>query len=357
MRIAHVSPLTESVPPQAYGGTERVVSWLIEAMTGMGHDVTLFAAADSVTSATLRACCPRALRSDPACKEPLAHEIVMMNSVAAEAASFDIIHFHTSLLQFPLFRARQTPTPSLSTLHGRLDLPELRQVFDEFPEMPLVSISDAQREPVPDANFVGTVRHGLPEALFEAGDGGGGYVAFLGRFSPEKAPDDAIRIALRAGLPIRLAAKIDKVDEAYFEAVVKPLLREPGVEYVGEISEPEKQAFLGEAAALLFPICWPEPFGLVMIEAMACGTPVVAYRRGSVPEIVDDGVSGFVVDGLDGAVAALSGLNRLSRSNIRRHFEQRFSATRMAKDYIALYEELIARRALLGTRHEELLHA
>jgi glycosyltransferase involved in cell wall biosynthesis len=357
MRIAHVSPLTESVPPRTYGGTERVVSWLIEAMTGMGHDVTLFAAADSVTSATLRACCPRGLRSDAACKEPLAYEIVMMNSVAAEAASFDVIHFHTSLLQFPLFRPRRTRTPSLSTLHGRLDLPELRQVFDEFPEMPLVSISDAQREPVRDANFVGTVRHGLPEALFEPGDGGGGYVAFLGRFSPEKAPDAAIRIALRAGLPIKLAAKIDKIDDAYFEAVVKPLLREPGVEYVGEISEPEKQAFLGEAAALLFPICWPEPFGLVMIEAMACGTPVIAYRHGSVPEIVDDGVNGFIVDGPGGAVAALKRVHRLDRPMIRRCFEERFSATRMARDYIAIYEDLIARRAFCETPRGELLHA
>ena len=355
MRIAHVSPLTESVPPQTYGGTERVVSWLIEAMTGMGHDVTLFAAADSVTSATLRACCPRGLRFDTACKEPLAYELIMMNRVAAEAASFDIVHFHTSLLQFPLFQRPRTP--SLSTLHGRLDLPELRQVFDEFSEMPLVSISDAQREPVPDANFIATVRHGLPEALFEPGDGGGGYIAFLGRFSPEKAPDEAIRVARRAGLPIKLAAKIDKVDEAYFEAVVKPLLKEPGVEYVGEISEREKQAFLGEAAALLFPICWPEPFGLVMIEAMACGTPVVAFRRGSVPEIVDDDVTGFIVDGPLEAVAALKRLDRLSRPMIRRRFEQRFSATRMARDYIAIYEDLLARRTSLGIRHEELSHA
>lgn len=355
MRIAHVSPLIESVPPRTYGGTERVVSWLVEAMTGMGHDVTLFASADSVTSATLRACCPQGLRFDADCREPLAYQTVMMKRVAAEAAAFDVVHFHTDLLQFLLLEHRWTPF--LTTLHGRLDLPELRPFFEEFPHMPLVSISDAQRRPVPRANFIATVRHGLPESLFRLRDGRGGYVAFLGRFSPEKGPDIAIRAALRAGVPIRLAAKIDKVDQPYFDAVVKPLLAEPGVEYVGEIAEPEKEAFLGEAAALLFPVCWPEPFGLVMIEAMACGTPVVAFRCGSVPEVVDDGVSGFVVDDGREAAAALRRLDELSRPMIRRVFERRFSSTRMARDYIALYEALIARRTRRGVLDDEPAHA
>jgi glycosyltransferase involved in cell wall biosynthesis len=342
MRIAHVSPLAESVPPRTYGGTERVVSWLVETMTGMGHDVTLFASADSVTSATLRPCSPVGLRTDPECRDPLAYDIRMMNRVLAEAQSFDVIHFHTNLLQFALFRDH--PTPCVTTLHGRPDLPELKLFLDEFPEMPLVSVSGAQRRPLAVANWVGTVHHGVPETLLGQGRGEGGYLAFLGRFSPEKRADAAIRIAQRTGLPLKLAAKVDRADVAYFESTIRPLLTLPGIEYVGEIAEHEKEEFLGQARALLFPICWPEPFGLVMIEAMACGTPVIAFPFGSVPEVIDDGRTGYIVPDEDAAVKAVAWLDRLDRTQIRCTFERRFSARRMAAEYIQIYESLLAER-------------
>lgn len=346
MRIAHVSPLIESVPPHTYGGTERVVSWLVEGMTALGHDVTLFASGDSVTTARLQSCTPRALRFKREYRDPLACHLILMSRVLAEAHRFELIHFHTDLLQFALFRGHSTPC--VATLHGRLDLPDLGPFFAEFPEMPLVSISDAQRAPLAEANWLGTVHHGLPEALYPPGRGDGGYLAFLGRLSPEKAPDAAIRIAQRAGMPLRIAAKIDHVDTAYFESTVRPLLATRGVDYVGEISEPEKAAFLGGACALLFPICWPEPFGIVLIEAMACGTPVIAYRAGSAPEVIDDGITGFIVAGEDEAVAAVERVGRLDRGRIRRIFESRFSAARMVADYLDLYEDVI-REHELGT--------
>ena len=348
MRIAHVAPLAESVPPRTYGGTERVVSYLVEAMTGMGHDVTLFASEDSVTSARLQPCAPVALRFDPSCREPAARLLVMMNRVLEEAESFDLIHFHTDLLQFPLFRNH--PIPCLTTLHGRLDLPELKPFFAEFPEMPLVSISDAQRRPLPDANWMATVHHGLPETLLSAGTGSGGYLAFLGRFSPEKGPGTAIRIARRTGRELKFAAKVDRTDVAWFESTIEPLLGYDGVQSIGEIGETAKNGFLGDAAALLFPIDWPEPFGLVTIEAMACGTPVIAFRHGSVPEIVEDGVTGFVVDNEDEAVAAVTRLDRLDRRRIRARFEQRFSARRMALDYLRIYGLLCGRGGARPTR-------
>jgi glycosyltransferase involved in cell wall biosynthesis len=351
MRIAHVSPLFESVPPRTYGGTERVVSWLVETMTELGHDVTLFAAADSVTSGRLRGCAPRALRFESSCGAPLAYHLVAMSRVLAAASGFDVIHFHTDLLQFALFR--EHPTPCLTTLHGRLDLPELQTFFAEFSEMPVVSISHAQRAPLPDANWLGTVHHGLPETLFQPGRGDGGYLAFIGRISPEKAPDAAIRIAQRAGLPLRIAAKVDRADQAYFESVVRPLLGLPGIDYIGEIGDCEKAAFLGGARALLFPINWAEPFGLVMIEAMACGTPVIGYHAGSVPEVLDDGVTGFIVADEDEAVAAVEQLDRLDRERIRRVFETRFSARRMIADYLRLYGLLIERQGLGPSRRDD----
>jgi glycosyltransferase involved in cell wall biosynthesis len=357
MRIAHVSPLFESVPPRTYGGTERVVSWLAETMMVLGHDVTLFATADSVTTARLRECAPQALRFEGACAAPLAYHLVALSRVLAEARRFDVIHFHTDLLQFALFRGH--PTPCLTTLHGRLDLPELQAFFAEFPEMPLVSISTAQRAPLPAGNWLGTVHHGLPETLFRPGRGEGGYLAFIGRLSPEKAPDAAIRIGRRAGLPLRIAAKVDRADEAYFESVVRPLLALPGIEYIGEIGDYEKGEFLGNARALLFPIGWCEPFGLVMIEAMACGTPVIGYRAGSVPEVLDDGVTGFIVADEDEAVAAVEHLDRLDRGRIRRVFEARFSARRMVADYLRLYGRMIERHRLAARtgRDDELADA
>jgi glycosyltransferase involved in cell wall biosynthesis len=338
MRIAQVSPLIESVPPQTYGGTERIVSYLTEALVAMGHDVTLFAAGGSVTSARLRSCSEMALRSDPSCREPLAYHLLMMRRVLAEAEEFDIIHFHTDLLQFAIFA--NAPTPCLTTLHGRLDLPELGRFFEVHRDIPLVSISASQRRTIPDANWLGTVHHGLPETLLGEGSGSGGYLAFLGRISPEKDPVAAIRIAKRSGIPLKIAAKVDRVDEAYFQEVVEPLLDDPLVEFIGEIDEQRKSAFLGGARALLFPIDWPEPFGLVMIEAMACGTPVIAFDRASVPEIVENGVTGFIVRDETGAMMALEQLESLDRRNIRRRFEQRFTSRRMARDYLALYARL-----------------
>jgi glycosyltransferase involved in cell wall biosynthesis len=332
MRIAQVSPLIESVPPGTYGGTERIVSYLTEALIGLGHDVTLFAAGGSMTSARLRICSEQALRSDPTCREPLAYHLLMMRRVLNEAEAFDVIHFHTDLVQFPVFAGHATP--SLTTLHGRVDLPELRLFFAEYRENPLVSISAAQQEILPQANWLGPVHHGLPETLLAEGPGDGGYLAFLGRISPEKGPVPAIRIAQSCGVPLKIAAKVDRVDEAYFNDVVRPLLDDPLIEFIGEIDEQQKAEFLGGAFALLFPIDWPEPFGLVMIEAMACGTPVVAFPCGSVPEIIEDGLTGFLARNVDEAVGALRHLHRLDRHAIRSRFEQRFSSRRMARDYL-----------------------
>ena len=344
MRLAQVSPLYESCPPQLYGGTERVVSYLTEELVRQGHEVTLFASGDSRTKATLRAPCDRALRLDLRCKDPLPHHLVMLNRVARSAEAFDIIHFHADFLHFPLFAPLWGKT--LTTAHGRLDLPDLPPLFHEFPMMPLVSISNAQRTAVPWANWNGTVYHGLPTDLYTRGHGDGGYLAFIGRISPEKGLDKAIKIARKAGMPLKIAAKVDKVDLDYYNSKIKRLLKAPGVEFIGEIGESEKGEFLGGAVALLFPIDWPEPFGLVMIEAMANGTPVIAFRRGSVPEIVDDGVTGFIVDSTNTAVAAIQRVTGLDRLAVRRRFEERFSAERMARDYVGRYVDVLSRSSV-----------
>jgi glycosyltransferase involved in cell wall biosynthesis len=340
MRIAQIAPLIESVPPRLYGGTERIVSYLTEELVRQGHYVTLFASGDSLTTAELVPCAERALRLEPTVRDPLPYYMVMLDRVRWRAHEFDVLHFHIDYLHFPLFRDLAPRT--LTTQHGRLDLPDLPVAYRAFPEYPLVSISDDQRRPCPDWYWVRTVHHGLPPSLYPFSPGEGGYLAFLGRICPEKRPDHAIEIARRAGLPLKIAAKVDRADQAYFDEVIRPLLRDPLVEFVGEIGEQGKPAFLGGARALLFPIDWPEPFGLVMIEAMACGTPVIAYRRGSVPEVLEHGWTGFLVDDVAGAVGAVASLEQLDRGLIRARFEQRFTARRMAKDYLEAYSALEA---------------
>jgi glycosyltransferase involved in cell wall biosynthesis len=341
MRIAQVAPLTESVPPQTYGGTERVVSFLTEALVRLGHDVTLYAAGDSVTSGELRSCAPQSLRRDPGAGDPVPIHERMMRRLREEAGDYDIIHFHTGWFEFPLFIT--SATPCVSTMHGPLDVPMVQERLRHFNGFPLVSISNAQRAPLPELNWAATIHHGLPDVLAVADTGRHDYLAFLGRIAPEKRPDLAIAIARAAGWPIKIAAKVDPVDRDYFASVIRPLLG-PGVEYVGEVDEADKMRFLAGARALLFPIDWPEPFGLVMIEAIACGTPVIAFRRGSVPEIVEEGSTGFIVDGTEAAVAAVGRLDELSRPRIREAFRRRFLATRMAADHLRLYERLVARR-------------
>lgn len=338
MRIAQVSPLYESTPPQLYGGTERVVSYLTEELVRQGHEVTLFASGDSVTAAELIAPCERALRLDPDCRDPLAYHMIMLDQVYRRANKFDVIHFHIDYLHFAASRCQCVP--QLTTLHGRLDLPELCRVYRQFREMPLVSISDAQRRPLPWATWQATIFHGLPENLYSLESRPGRYLAFLGRISPEKRVDRAIELAKRVGIPIRIAAKVDQADASYFETEIKHLLNHPLVEYVGEIGEEEKQEFLGGAYALVFLIDWPEPFGLAMIEAMACGTPVIAWRKGSVPEVVEEGATGFVVDSMDEATAAFRRLERLDRAGCRKAFEDRYTVSRMARKYVQEYERL-----------------
>jgi glycosyltransferase involved in cell wall biosynthesis len=340
LRIAQVAPLYESVPPKYYGGTERIVSYLTEELVAQGHDVTLFASGDSETRARLVAACPRSLRLDRSCVDQLAHHIVMLENVMRQADDFDVIHFHIDYLHFPL--SRRQDFLHVTTLHGRLDIPDLVPVYEAFPEMPLVSISDSQRAPLPWVNWQGTVYHGLPRDLYRFRPEAGDYLACLGRISPEKGIDQAIEIAKQVGIPLRIAAKVDKADREYFENAIEPLLHDPLVEYIGEIGEADKDEFLGHARALLFPIDWPEPFGLVMIEAMACGTPVIAYDSGSVPEVMEQGRTGFIVRALDDAVEAVRRLPQLSRARCREVFEQRFTATRMAHDYLDVYEQLIA---------------
>jgi glycosyltransferase involved in cell wall biosynthesis len=339
MRIAQVAPLYESVPPKYYGGTERVVSYLTEELVRQGHDVTLFASGDSSTSARLVAACPRSLRLDVACADRLAHHILELELVLQDLTHFDVIHFHTDYLHFPL--TRRQALPHLTTLHGRLDLPDLVPLYQEFSEVPVVSISNAQRQPLQWINWQGTVYHGLPEDLYRCREAPGTYLAFLGRISPEKGVDRAIKIAKRVGMELKISAKIDSADHAYFGEVVEPLLRHPLVTYLGEIDDGDKGEFLGNASALLFPIDWPEPFGLVMIEAMACGTPVIAYRRGSVPELMQDGVTGFIVDDLEEAIQATERASMLDRSRCRQWFERHFSARRMAEEYVTIYQRLI----------------
>lgn len=352
MRIAQVAPLFESVPPKLYGGTERVVSYLTDELVKQGHDVTLFASADSVTAAELQPVCERALRlENNRITDPFAHHIRMIEMVAQSASRFDIVHFHIDYLHFPL--SRRWRVPSLTTLHGRLDIPDLAPLYREFRDMNVVSISNAQRAPLPWANWMGTVYHGLPNDLYQANIRPGKYLAFLGRISPEKRADRAIEIAKRSGLPLKIAAKVDVVDREYFNSQIRPLLDHPLIEYVGEIGEKEKNEFLGNARALLFPIDWPEPFGLVMIEAMACGTPVIAYPMGSVPEIINEGVTGLIVNSIDEAVCAVERVGSISRAACRRIFEERFSAGRMAREYVKLYRRLAARAPeFLGARQD-----
>jgi glycosyltransferase involved in cell wall biosynthesis len=338
MKIAQVSPLYESVPPKLYGGTERVVSYLTEELVRQGHDVTLFASGDSVTGARLVAGSPRALRLDDSHIDPLAYNVVLIDKVFRAAHEFDVIHFHTDYLHFPL--SKRYGVPNVTTMHGRLDLPDLATIFNQFPQVNVVSISDAQREPLAWANWQGTVHHGLPTDLYTFREKPGKYLAFLGRISPEKRADRAIEIARRMGMKLKIAAKVDSADKDYFKQEIEPLLTDNLVEFIGEIGEKEKDEFLGNAYALLFPIDWPEPFGMVMIEAMACGTPVIAFPGGSVPEVIQDGVNGFVCTSVDEAVEAVERVSTLSRWQSRQVFEERFSAERMARDYVEIYERI-----------------
>ncbi|MCP1470556.1 glycosyltransferase involved in cell wall biosynthesis [Sphingobium sp. OAS761] len=340
MKIAQIAPLAESVPPKLYGGTERIVSYLTEELVRQGHDVTLFASGDSVTSAELVPITDVALRLNPDVRDTIPYHMILLDEVQRRADEFDALHFHIDVIHMPLVRDFVGRT--VTTLHGRLDLPDLPPLYRRFADHSLVSISDHQRAPMPPVNWAGTIYHGLPGNLlrpkFASDDG---YLAFLGRISPEKRPDRAIRIAARAGLPLKIAAKIDNVDRGYWDAEIAPLVADnPNVEFVGEISEQQKAEFLGNARALLFPIDWPEPFGLVMIEAMACATPVIAFRCGSVPEVVEHGVSGFIVDSEDEAVEAVRHLGNLSRIGVRAAFDTRFTAERMAMDYVNLYHAL-----------------
>lgn len=356
MRIAQVAPLYESVPPKTYGGTERVVSYLTEALVEAGHDVTLFASGDSETSARLVPACPRSLRlNHHECIDQLAHHFVMLEEVMDRAEQFDIIHFHVDYLHFPV--SRMASLTQVSTLHGRLDSPDLVPLFRRYKSMPLVSISKNQRKPLPWVNWVGNVYHGLPKNLLAPGDGSGKYLAFLGRISREKRADRAIEIAKRAGMPLKIAAKVDAADRSYYEREIKPLLNQPGVEYIGEITEEQKSEFLGNAYAYLFPIDWPEPFGLTMIESMACGTPTIAFKCGSVPEVIAEGVSGFLVNTVDEAIKAVEQATTFDRVACRREFETRFSDTRMARDYVKLYESLagVKRAASESTEADSLL--
>ncbi|MBR1153527.1 glycosyltransferase family 4 protein [Bradyrhizobium sp. JYMT SZCCT0428] len=341
MRIAQVAPLTEAVPPRLYGGTERVVYWLTEELVALGHEVTLFASGDSRTSGKLDATWPKALRLDGSVRDPNALHMLMLERVRQKCddEEFDFLHFHLDYYPFSLF-ARQ-PTPFVTTLHGRLDLPEHQPVFATFSKIPLVSISNAQRRPVPKANFINTIYHGLPEKLLTPQAVKPSYLAVLGRIAPEKGVDRAIRIAIRCGIPLKIAAKVDRADQEYYDAIIKPMMDHPLVEFIGEIGDHEKADFLSGAIGLLLPIDWPEPFGLVMIEAMACGTPVIAYNRGSVPEIIDDGKTGFIVEDEISAVADVGRLRELDRQAIRTHFETRFTARRMALDYVNTYQGVI----------------
>ena len=343
MQIAQIAPLMEAVPPKLYGGTERIVAYLTDELVAMGHEVTLFASGDSSTTATLEPGCVRALRLDPTVRDSVAPLLAMLEKVAQRARDFDVVHLHCDYLGYPVLR--RAGVPFLATLHGRLDLPELRSLYRVFSDVPVVSISNSQRGPLPEAAYFATVYHGLPERLLLPGSGSGGYLAFLGRISPEKAPDLAIRIAARAGMRLKIAAKIDPVDRDYFKAEIEPLLAQPHVEFIGEIGEHEKAEFLGNAAGLLFPIAWQEPFGLVMIEAMACGTPIIALRNGSVPEVVDDGITGFIVDDEAAAASAAEQIHLLDRTLIRTIFEQRFTARRMAEDYTRIYQDLTSGQA------------
>ena len=344
VKIAQIAPLVESVPPRLYGGTERVVAYLTDELVRQGHEVTLFASGDSRTCANLVPACRQALRLDPNVRDHVPLQVMMLEQVKRLASRFDVLHFHTDLLHFPVFS--RTGHATLSTLHGRQDHFELREFYTTFPDLPLVSISDAQRAPIPSANFAGTVLHGIPaDLLAPSFRPAGSYLAFVGRISPEKGVDRAIEIARAVGMPLKIAAKVDRADEIYFREQIAPLLTTAGVKFIGEIKEAQKARFLGEAAALLFPINWPEPFGLVMIEAMACATPVLAFDHGSVREVIDHGVTGCIVGGVQDAIQAVGWTLQLDRKTVRRRFDQRFTARRMADDYTGLYRAIIAQRS------------
>jgi glycosyltransferase involved in cell wall biosynthesis len=338
MRIAQVAPLVESVPPKHYGGTERIIAYLTEELVRFGHKVTLFASGDSVTSAELVPVCRRSFRQNKRATDYLSREVLLMDHVLERAGEFDLIHFHTGSIHY--LTCRHLPVPNVTTLHGRLDTPELIRLYERFRHIPMISISNSQRAPWPCANWQATIYHGLPQDLFRFHSERGDYLAFLGRASPEKRVDRAIEIARRAGMPLKIAAKVDRADRRYFKREIEPLLNDPHVEWLGEISDKDKDAFLGSAYALLFPIDWPEPFGLVMIEAMACGTPVIAFEGGSVPEVMDDGVTGFIVNEIDQAVEAVGRVRDLNRARCREVFEKRFTASRMASDYVKAYTRL-----------------
>lgn len=339
MKIGLIAPLYEAVPPRLYGGTERVVYFLAEELVKQGHDVTLFASGDSNTSARLVPIVPEALRLYAHCEDTLALHIVELMTVLDLADEFDILHFHVDYLHFPF--TQKIKTPHVTTLHGKLSIAELQLIYDLFPDQPVISISFSQRKPLPQANWTGNVYHGIPCGLFSEGKGNGEYLAFLGRISPEKGLETAINISKRTGIPLKIAAKIDKVDDRYFNENIKPLLDHKGIEFIGEINDRQKNEFLGNAKALLFTINWDEPFGMVMIEANACGTPVVAFGLGSVPEIITDGMNGFIVQDEEEAINAINRIDSLNRSRVRKTFEQRFSSERMANDYVEIYKQLI----------------
>jgi glycosyltransferase involved in cell wall biosynthesis len=335
MRIAQVAPLYERVPPKRYGGIERVVSYLTEEFVQQGHDVCLFASGDSITRAELVACCPKAIRDFEQWVDPIAYHALQLNQLFER--EFDVVHFHIEYLGFPF--ARMLTQPSVTTLHG--PLPELPELFRAFGDLPFVSVSDAQRAPFPHLNWRKTIYHGLPRQLYTFVDEPGEYLVFLGRVAPEKRCDRAIAIAKAAGVPLKIAAKIDPYDQQYFYTAIKPLLNDPAVEFLGEVDEQRKNRLLGGALAVLFPIDWQEPFGLVMIESLACGTPVIAYPGGSVPEIIKDGVTGFIVDSIDDAVEAVKRVTSIERRRCRQAFEERFTAARMARDYAEVYSDLV----------------
>ncbi|OSI20451.1 glycosyltransferase family 4 protein [Bradyrhizobium canariense] len=342
MRIAQLAPLAESVPPKFYGGTERVIAWLVDELIELGHEVTLFASGDSKTKGKLQAVWPRALRLGRKGADPNAACALLIEAIAERARDFDVIHSHVDWLPLPVLS--RTGVPFLTTMHGRLDLPGLPQVIGAFADAPFVSISADQRRPLPEANWIATIQHGLPKDMFQPSYEPGSYLAFLGRLTADKGPEDAMRIARAARMPLRIAAKIPRSETAYFKNKLEPNIDGHSVQLVGEVDDAKKQPFLANAAGLLFPIDWPEPFGLVMIEAMACGTPVIAYRSGSVPEVVEDGINGFIVDGEDQAIRAVKELGRLDRRVVRARFEERFAASRMANEYEARYRDLVARR-------------
>ncbi len=338
MKIAQIAPLYEAVPPKLYGGTERIVHYLTEELVALGHEVTLFASGDSKTRARLVAHVPKALRLNKNCEDQLAPHIVQLQEILEQAEEFDVIHFHTDYIHFPF--TQKLAAPHVTTLHGKLTIPELQLVYNKFPDQPVISISNQQRKPLPQANWLGTVYHGLPANLHKPGKGKGEYLAFLGRVSPEKGLDKAIAVAKATGIKLKIAAKIDKADREYYEEHIKPLLDHPLIEYVGEVNEKQKTEFLGNALALLFLINWEEPFGLVLIEAMACGTPVIACKRGSVPEIIEHGRNGFVVRNEREAIKAVRQISQIDRSQVRQSFEERFTSRRMALDYMAVYQLL-----------------